>query len=114
MKKNTKSLCIQIQLKRAPKLDLERVQKIIEKIAIDKKIIKKFSIRLGNDKGFYINFIFKVNELRKAWSLLERYLYRDKKIGLSLKRSTIATCEGNSGWNDNLILHHFDGRIHLD
>ena len=35
-------------------------------------------------------------------------------IGPRLARAAIATCEGKHGWDDYLLLHHYDRTLVLD
>lgn len=67
----------------------------------------------GDDAGPYINVSFIAAEPIAAWSRLQR-LYDVSEIGHRLALSTIVVCEGEDGWDDYLLLHHFDPAENLD
>lgn len=48
-----------------------------------------------------------------AWSRIRR-LYDASEIGRRLALSTIVVCEGKHGWDDYLLLQHFDPAENLD
>ena len=57
----------------------------------------------GNDRGPYINVYFSAPDLKLLWQVIRRELVR-----LGLQAGCIVTCTGKDGWNDYLLLHHFD------
>ena len=57
----------------------------------------------GNDKGPYINVSFAASDLKALWRAVRKELVR-----LGLQGGSIVTCTGKDGWNDYLLLHHFD------
>lgn len=67
----------------------------------------------GDDAGPYINLSFVGADHVAAWARL-RALYDATAIGRDLARSTIIVCEGEHGWDDYLLLHHFDPAEKLD
>jgi hypothetical protein len=67
----------------------------------------------GDDDGRYINFTFGVSDHVAAWSRL-RAMYDDGPVGRDLGATTIVVCEGPDGWNDYLLLHHFDQTVAID
>ena len=108
------SLCIQIQFEIAPELDMTRVRKIAEDVASDKTLVSNFSIDFSNDKGVYSNLVFETAQKEKLWRLLQSAMYNDENVGPSLSRSTIVTCDGSDGWDNYLLLYHFDASLKLD
>ncbi|MFN0058036.1 MAG: hypothetical protein ACKVX7_06230 [Planctomycetota bacterium] len=61
----------------------------------------------GDENGLYINLNFCTTNFVAGWRRL-RGAYDDSDVGRQLESSTIATCEGSDGWNDYLLLHHFN------
>jgi hypothetical protein len=57
----------------------------------------------GIDKGPYINVFFTAPDLKPLWQAVRTELVR-----LGLQAGSIVTCTGKDGWNDYLLLHHFD------
>ncbi|MBI1424123.1 MAG: hypothetical protein GC149_11695 [Gammaproteobacteria bacterium] len=64
----------------------------------------KTEVRECNDNGQYINFILKSDNLKELW-LKIKSLYLTKP---NLASASIITCEGSEGWNNYMLLHHFD------
>jgi hypothetical protein len=40
--------------------------------------------------------------------------YRSSEFGGALAESSMAMCEGQRGWEDYLLLHHYDPAVQLD
>jgi hypothetical protein len=108
------TLCIQVQPNRAPDIDMARIRALGEGIASDKELVTRFAIVEGEDNGPYANLMFETTELQKLWRLLQDALYRDEEVGSALSQASMAMCEGKDGWNDYLLLYHFDPSVKLD
>jgi hypothetical protein len=61
----------------------------------------------GEGNGLYINLKFSAPDHASGWLCL-RDAYDKSAGGRQLALSTIAICEGEHGWDDYLLLHHFD------
>ena len=46
--------------------------------------------------------------------MLQSVFYEDVQVGTLLKAASMAMCEGESGWDNFRLLHHFDPEIELD
>jgi hypothetical protein len=66
-------------------------------LAQDYRVVK------GNDRGPYINVYFSAPDLKPLWQAIRKELVRS-----GLQAGCIVTCTGKDGWNDYLLLHHFD------
>jgi len=108
------TLCIQIQPNRAPEMDMARVRALGEEVASDKVLVERFSIVQGEDGGPYVNLMFETERLAELWKLLSVKLYEDRGVGAGMARASMSTCEGKHGWDDYLLLYHFDPEIKLD
>ena len=108
------TLCIQVQPNRAPDIDMARVRALGESVAANKKLVSRFAVIDGEDKGPYSNLMFETTELLKLWGQLQEALYKDANVGSALAQASMAMCEGNDGWNDYLLLYHFDPSVKLD
>jgi hypothetical protein len=108
------TLCIQVQPDRAPDIDLARVRALGEDVASNKELVSRFAVVDGKDKEPYSNLMFETTELEELWRVLQDALYKDEKVGSALSQASMAMCEGNDGWNDYLLLHHFDPSVKLD
>lgn len=93
---------------------MKRIQALGEDIASDTHLVTRFAIIKGEDKGPYSNLMFEATDVQKLWGLLREVLYRDEKVGMALSQASMAMCEGEDGWNDYLLLYHFDPSVKLD
>jgi hypothetical protein len=64
----------------------------------------------GYDDGPYVNVVFKTADPAKVWASIQRLLETES----SLASATIVVCQGKLGWDDYLLLHHFDAGVKLD
>ena len=100
-------ICIQVQPDLAPGIDLGVVREIAAQLG-STTLFTRHGEEQGLDNGPYINLYFDTPSLPEAWSIIWTQFYEDARIGTFLRASSIATCEGNNGWDDYFLLHHFD------
>lgn len=108
------TFCIQIQPHRAPSLDLAKVKEFGEAIASDKELVSRFEIVEGVDGVSYTNLMFETAEAPSLWQRLHSELYGSEEIRDAMLRASMAMCEGKNGWNDYLLLYHFNEGEKLD
>lgn len=63
--------------------------------------------------GGYTNLNFFSEFLSQLWADLSSLL-TDPELGPWLKANSIIVCEGDKGWDDHLLLSHFDPAETLD
>jgi hypothetical protein len=105
---------IQIQPDRSPALDERAAIQLIETLAVPGGQIAEFKRTEGDDGGRYVNFTFSVSDAITFWSQVRREVLGNREIGPAIAASSIIVCEGEQGWDDYLLLHHFDSRLELD
>ena len=108
-----KRLHIQVQLQREPRLDETLVMALLLAIGTEAGI-NRVGFTDGEDKGRWIGFNYWTDTLGQAWPLIREKGLGDPSIGALLAKATIVVCEGDDGWNDYLLLHHFDPDEPLD
>ena len=64
----------------------------------------------GDDGGPFINVNIDTDDIAALWAFMSSTLTSNP----SLASATIVCCEGDNGWDDYLLLHHFDGNETLD
>ena len=64
----------------------------------------------GEDNGRYINFNVKSANVIDTWHKLKTVLTELPFFS----SASIVVCEGNNGWDDYLLLHHYDKSEKLD
>ena len=109
-----RTLSIQFQPLRAPGLTSRRVASVLADLAASVLSVRAFSFRGGNDRGPYINYFFETRSPVKTWNAVSMSALKHRGIGAQLRRSTIITCEGTRGWDNYLLLHHFNPKVELD
>ena len=99
-----KRILIQYQPSDDSKSEKEEVFTLLGKVGLDSEVSE------GDDGGRYINFMISTATPTVAWNKIrETYLIDSKYAGAS-----IVVCEGDNGWDDYLLLHHFDESERLD
>ena len=107
-------ICVQVHPGRAAHLDLDQLTSACEAIARSTEGVRGFSATKGEEEGAYLNLVFAAEQPVSAWSLLRPKLLESSELGESLKAACMAMCTGSDGWNDYLLLHHFDPEVPLD
>jgi hypothetical protein len=106
--------CIQVQPDRAPGLDIGRVRGLCVQLASDKALIERHGVIEGDDGGPYLNLMFETPDAAKFWKMVETKIYGDHVVGGPMSQASLATCTGEHGWDDYLLLHHYDQGLQLD
>jgi hypothetical protein len=99
-----KTVAIQVQPALSPDLDCTAA---IQKLT---SLSKDSWFDDGNDDGPYVNIFLRTDDVSKLWVKIRTLLVMDA----NLAKCAIVTCEGEQGWDDYLLLHHFDGSEPLD
>jgi hypothetical protein len=76
--------------------------------------VREFTFQRGSNRGPYINYFFESRSPRRVWRALRARAFADRRLGAKLRRASIVTCQGSRGWDDYLLLHHFDKNVVLD
>jgi hypothetical protein len=105
---------IQIHPHRSPQLDLAGLLSQCERLSTEKSWVRRFSSAKGFDEHAYVNLMFETEYPKLLWQLLYEQLYHASAFGQFMKSASIATCEGRRGWDDYLLLHHFDVGVNCD
>ena len=106
------ALNVQVQPNRVPALDLDAVLALFANAA--ELSDAELEVTAGEDDGPYVNYDFRTADLSRLWEILQGQVFWDQAIGPSLASSSIVTCEGNRGWDDYRLLHHYDRTLVLD
>ena len=109
-----RSLSIQVQPNRSKNIDIDRVFDVFTKIASMNDLVKHHSFDHGNDEGPYFNFTFGTNRPKELWQKINDELYQDKELGKHMKQASMAMCSMEDGWQDYLILFHFNSSVTLN
>ena len=97
-------LSIQIQPDLSPTVNCEEVTSFLNSEGYNPEIVE------GNDSGEFINLNIKTNNIKELWVKIKKYLLEHNEVA----NSAIVTCEGSQGWENYLLLHHFDSNEKLN
>jgi hypothetical protein len=97
-----KQLTVNLQPARSPELDVAETLTRLRDLAPD--------TRINEGDGTYLNVSFKTANLPGLWELLQKVV----RTVPGLAAAAIIVCEGEQGWDDYLLLHHFDPSQPLD
>jgi hypothetical protein len=109
-----RTLCIQLQPNRAKTLSPRVVTQLMVRLAETSTHVRLFSFNRGKDRGPYINYCFKSRSPARLWKALKGRAFGTGRLGLLLRQASIVTCEGSRGWDNYLLLHHFNSKVPLD
>ena len=107
-------ICLQVHPGRAPALDIDRLAKECEVIARRTQGVRGLGVSQGDDDGAYLNLVFATADPATSWPTLREALLASTEFGAALMASSICMCTGESGWDDYLLLYHFDPTVPLD
>ncbi|MGB2500733.1 MAG: hypothetical protein ACPIA2_13610 [Mariniblastus sp.] len=102
----TRTFCCQIQLDRLTFMTEDDVMQICAKIADawDEDV----EIQTGNDNGKYVNLLVESNDSQSTWERIKWPFIESKIPGGEFANAIILTATGDHGWDDYLLLHHYD------
>jgi hypothetical protein len=72
------------------------------------------SFEEGEDEGNYLNIVFGSHSPEDLWPQIKAALYRSAAHGPTLQAQSIAVRTGRDGWNDYVLLHHFDPGVPVE
>lgn len=109
-----RSLSVQIQPNRSPGIDMLQISAAFEEIARLCAVVEKHEFSSGEDQGPYFNFTFGTKDASTLWTLLQDRFYSRGEFGFHMRRASMAMCSSEAGWDDYLLLFHFDPAVKTD
>jgi hypothetical protein len=70
-------------------------------------------IDTGEEDGRYENFHFEAASPEDALSKVQ-VVFDSPNVGRAARASCIVTCQGENGWDDYLLLYHYDRTLIVD
>jgi hypothetical protein len=107
-----KCLCVNFQPNRVPELDPAQVLFALR--ALGAGWAEKLHVEQGDEEGPYAQVTYTVRNLAGFWAHLQAEMTRNATISAAITRGSIVVCEGDHGWDDYLLLHHFNPTEPLD
>lgn len=101
-----RDVCVQFQPDRV-RQDAARVRQELRAALPDAEV------DVGQDDGGYENFVFQAVSPEDAIAKI-RIVLDSPEVGRAARSSCILTCQDERGWDDYLLLHHYDSTLTLD
>ena len=83
-------------------------------MAADNPLVSTYRFSNGNDDGDYLNFDFDTPHPAALWDQIQGAIYDASPFGQEVCQSSMAICTGRNGWEDYLLIHHWDPEEDLD
>ena len=106
------ALNIQVYPDRSPDLDLDGVLALFSNAA--EMADAELALSADGENGQFMNYDFLTRDLARLWEVLQSQVFTDDVLGPQLALAAIATCQGSKGWDNHLLLHHYDRSLKLD
>ena len=103
-----KAIIIQLQPDRSDLCNETDALEAIEGVAEALDSVEEVDMESGDEDGPYTNILIATSDLKKTWNTLRTELYEHEELGPFLTATTIVSAEGDEGWDDYLLLHHYD------
>ena len=109
-----RSLSIQIQPSLSAGMDMSEVLAAFQAIADTSAFVKHHAFDNGDGQGPYFNFTFGTTDAKRFWQIVRERFYISGEIANHMRQSSMAMCSSEAGWDDYLLLHHYDPAVDLD
>ena len=107
-------LRIQIHPDVVPELDLTLLRELFEHLGNTEATALRYRWEEGDDNGKFVNLAFKTSDRSALWAVVEAELYGHPVLGDLLGKASMALCTGDNGWDDYLLLYHFNPKFEVD
>lgn len=97
-----KCISVQFHPARDPRYDLDDLLALVRAIGRYPEI----DTDEGDDENINLNFF--TEDIRHFWSDFEKGVLNDSELGDWVKNTTVIVCEGDEGWDNYLLLWHYD------
>jgi hypothetical protein len=108
------ALSILVRLDRAREIDTAVTKRRLTTVGRPEQLVSGINVVEGEEDGGYINVTYSSGDIPALWSRVRSELAGGRTRGPSLLGCTIVVCTGQFGWDDYLLLHHFDPSQSLD
>lgn len=84
--------------------------------SLAKKLSGGLGVRFeeGEDEGNYLNIVFGSYAPQELWPHIKAALYQSAVHGKVLQAKSMALRTGEDGWNDYVLLYHFDPNVPVE
>ena len=103
-----KTLSVQFQPDMQPGIDFEVKASDLKELLRAALFVDQIDIDSGFKDSRYINVNIYTSDVPSAWNLVQSHLGLRPESRSPISHAVIVVCEGEKGWSDYLMLHHFD------
>lgn len=107
---SSRNLSIQIQPDRVLAPNKEQIVQEFVGFLNDISPLKHCHVSRGNENGPYINIDLKSENVQLLWEKIQIEL----SLNTNVASAIVVVCEGKKGWDDYLLLYHYDASEHVD
>ena len=107
-----KALSVRIRLDLVPSTGIQATVGKLAKLS-PQTTVEEFRNEPGVDTN-YISIDFMTSDAPALWKAIESTLGLSSHRPSSVSKGMIVVCEGDHGWDDYLLLYHFDKQEALD
>jgi hypothetical protein len=105
---------ISIQVAAPTRMAGSRLRKKLRDWAAESEFVASTESTFGSEDGGFWNLVLTVTDLSNCWGELRALLNTTLKNEPALHSSLIIVAEGQRGWDDYLLLYHFDPSQRVD
>lgn len=109
-----RSLSVQVQPARSPGINMQRLDTAFEAIASDRYLVAHHKFDSGVDNVAYFNYTFGTQHARQLWESIQSHIFHNREFEPHMKCASMAMCSSEEGWDDYVLLFHFDPSVELD
>src|SRR5882724_546381 len=107
-------MSIQVQPNRSEGINMSQVSAQFEDLLQLSDLVAHHDFNSGNDREPYFNFTFGTKRAGDLWREIQERFYRGGELAAHMRRASMAMCSSEEGWNDYLLLFHYDPKVKLD
>jgi len=96
--------CLSIQLQE----DIDSAHTVDELVEHVRSFGRYPEIDRGENDEKYVNLNFFTEDLRAMWPEFKSKVLNDTSLGEWVKKVAIIACEGDQGWDNHILLWHYD------
>ena len=104
------SISVQVQPHLSPRIPMDLVTQAFEAVAKSDRVSRHL-FDSGHDAVHYYNYTFGADDRRLLWEMIRTNLYNQTELALHMRRASMAMCTGDCGWDDYLLLFHYDPQV---
>ncbi|MFZ6769427.1 hypothetical protein ACO0LM_20440 [Undibacterium sp. Di26W] len=108
-----KTICVQLQSDLLPEISALPIVDILEEMVSSCPEVWKITFTVESNSECD-NFNFVTSNVKNLWKKIDAVLGLTSEPRSAISQGIIVVCEGEYGWDDYLLLHHFNDQEKTD